>query len=643
MIRALRKLPVRIVKISATSTAIRPDGPPVGRHHWEVETVLRGSGQPFVILRPNAFMQTFLLRAVLPAFRASGRVVNPIAGAGISMIDARDIGDCAAVALTTSRFDGETLVLTGGEAVTYPRIAAILEQLCGRPVPLEDVTPAEMRVRLVERGMPPWEARALRGNLLHVPPARIGASRRRSRSHDREAAPHRRRLSCRALVHPLAPGAAIMTTPVSPSDDILALEARRTSAMLQADVVALDALMLESCRYVHSSGFIDSKESYLEKLRTGAVRYLRMETSEHHVLPLGETSVVLSLMSFDVNSGGSTRAVRAHAVAVWHRADEGTRLAFFQATVAPPAPRTGSVESPGMNEKRLRLVRVRRGGETRAVLPRRRRCLAPDLRRDARGDGARGGVAPSARRRARRPRPRAGPQVAGRGHPLPRVPAGGRRLHPAQHRLPGERDRLLPLRRGPQDPRRQPRFARADRGLRRRARGAHRRSRRGAVGVGESDALHPPERARGRGGDPLHVGHDRQVQGGRAHARKPVVERAGPRRGLAVAGRRPAAARAPHLPRPRALRRAALRLARRLAHPVSRPLRRRRGDARPRARHGVHGRPHAATPACSPSPPSTRPPAPTSASSSAAPPRSSTRPSRRSGGAPGTPSSSATG
>lgn len=163
VIRALRKLPLRIVKISATSTAIRPDGPPVGRHHWEVETVLRGSGQPFVILRPNAFMQTFLLRELLPGLRASGRVVNAIAGAGISMIDARDIGDCAAVALTTASFDGETIALTGGEAVTYARMAAILEGLCGHPVPVEDVTPAEMRDRLVERGMPPWEAQHFEG------------------------------------------------------------------------------------------------------------------------------------------------------------------------------------------------------------------------------------------------------------------------------------------------------------------------------------------------------------------------------------------------------------------------------------------------------------------------------------------------
>ena len=129
-----------------------------------------------------------------------------------------------------------------------------------------------------------------------------------------------------------------MTISASTADDVLTLEAQRTSAMVNADVIALDALMLESCRHVHSNGFVDTKHSYLEKLRSGAVRYLRMDASEHpHVVDLGATSVVLSLPQLR-----RSRATAAHEPCASTRPPSGTaprraRGSPFQATSAPPA------------------------------------------------------------------------------------------------------------------------------------------------------------------------------------------------------------------------------------------------------------------------------------------------------------------
>ena len=78
-----------------------------------------------------------------------------------------------------------------------------------------------------------------------------------------------------------------MILPASTSNDLLALEARRTRAMVDGDVETLDSLLLDGCRYVHSNGLIDSKETYLEKLRSGTARYLRMEASEQTRSTLG--------------------------------------------------------------------------------------------------------------------------------------------------------------------------------------------------------------------------------------------------------------------------------------------------------------------------------------------------------------------
>jgi uncharacterized protein YbjT (DUF2867 family) len=158
IIRALRRLDVKIVKISGTSSAVNPDGPYTLRQHWEVETVLQASGQPYVNLRPNAFMQTLIGQIMLPAVRATGAVPNAIAGAGISFIDARDIGDSAAVALTTDAWDGQTLVLTGPRPVTYAELAAIIGRRSGWPVEIKEVTPADVRAMMTARGTPQWEA-----------------------------------------------------------------------------------------------------------------------------------------------------------------------------------------------------------------------------------------------------------------------------------------------------------------------------------------------------------------------------------------------------------------------------------------------------------------------------------------------------
>jgi NAD(P)H dehydrogenase (quinone) len=158
IIRALRRTGVKIVKISGTSSAVNPDGPYALRQHWEVETILQGSGQPFVTLRPNAFMQTLIGTIMLPAVKASGAVPNAIAGAGISFIDARDIGECAAITLTTDAWDGQTLVLTGPRAVTYADIAATIEQLTGQRVAVNEITPADVRNMMLGRGTPLWEA-----------------------------------------------------------------------------------------------------------------------------------------------------------------------------------------------------------------------------------------------------------------------------------------------------------------------------------------------------------------------------------------------------------------------------------------------------------------------------------------------------
>jgi uncharacterized protein YbjT (DUF2867 family) len=154
------KTGTRVVKISGTSSAIRADGPDAGRQHWQAEQDLARSGLGFVILRPNAFMQT-LLPPVAASVRANGVVVNPLGRAGLSLVDCADIGAAAAAVLTDDRHDGQTFALTGPGAATYADIAAVIEAVTGRTAVVVDATPEAMAETARARGASEWEARHL--------------------------------------------------------------------------------------------------------------------------------------------------------------------------------------------------------------------------------------------------------------------------------------------------------------------------------------------------------------------------------------------------------------------------------------------------------------------------------------------------
>ncbi len=147
----------RVVKVSGTSAGIRPDGPDACRQHYESEQHLAGAGVPWVVVRPNGFMQT-LLPAMAMTIREKGMIANPLGTAGISLVDCADVGEALAVVLTDRSHDGRTYLLTGPDAPTYREIAATVEAVTSTPVTVLDVTPEQAGQAAAARGLGAWEA-----------------------------------------------------------------------------------------------------------------------------------------------------------------------------------------------------------------------------------------------------------------------------------------------------------------------------------------------------------------------------------------------------------------------------------------------------------------------------------------------------
>jgi uncharacterized protein YbjT (DUF2867 family) len=107
----------------------------------QVELAVERSGTPFVILRPNWFSDNF--GTYWKGDILNGAIRVPAGNGATSFVDARDIADSAAGALTSDRFDGKAWILTGPEAVSYGQAAELLSRFYGRAVgyqPIDDET-----------------------------------------------------------------------------------------------------------------------------------------------------------------------------------------------------------------------------------------------------------------------------------------------------------------------------------------------------------------------------------------------------------------------------------------------------------------------------------------------------------------------
>ena len=117
-------------------------------YHRVSEDLVRASGVPFTMIRPNAFMSNTL--RWMPGLRAEGTVREPFPEKPISMIDPADIAAVACVALTTPDHEGVALRLSGPEALTPAERLAILNEELGRHDRLVRVEPGDLRAHLLE-------------------------------------------------------------------------------------------------------------------------------------------------------------------------------------------------------------------------------------------------------------------------------------------------------------------------------------------------------------------------------------------------------------------------------------------------------------------------------------------------------------
>ena len=114
---------------------------------------------------------------------------------------------------------------------------------------------------------------------------------------------------------------------------VLALEERRRQALLARDGQALNDLLADALVYVHSSGSCDNKESYLKKLTSGSLTYLKLNFSDCQVQTMPHFAVVSGRMDAQISLNGELKNVATLFMTVWGCDSDGVwRLHAHQGT-----------------------------------------------------------------------------------------------------------------------------------------------------------------------------------------------------------------------------------------------------------------------------------------------------------------------
>ncbi|HZC53987.1 MAG TPA: SDR family oxidoreductase, partial [Mycobacterium sp.] len=161
-IDAARRTEVQLLVRSSIIGADRDSPAEFVNAHTTCDRYLENSGLPFVIVRPNLFLQN-IPESTIPSIDASGTFYADAGEARISMVDTRDVAAVAAAVLTEPGHNNAHYDVTGPQAVSYADVAAELTAALDRQITYTAAPDDAVRQALLGAGLNEWFADALIG------------------------------------------------------------------------------------------------------------------------------------------------------------------------------------------------------------------------------------------------------------------------------------------------------------------------------------------------------------------------------------------------------------------------------------------------------------------------------------------------
>jgi len=168
-LRAARKAGVEyVVLLSSPDVYEGPPDNPIRRAHVAVEQSLADSGLPHTVLYPG-WLTTNARRDWGASIREHARVAMAYPDAQFTPTHEDDVAEVAAELLTRRAYPGRSLTLTGPQSLRQRDIVAVLAEVLGRSIAVDELTAEEALGR-----REPWLPEPVLRHLLSVAAGAVG-------------------------------------------------------------------------------------------------------------------------------------------------------------------------------------------------------------------------------------------------------------------------------------------------------------------------------------------------------------------------------------------------------------------------------------------------------------------------------------
>jgi ketosteroid isomerase-like protein len=116
---------------------------------------------------------------------------------------------------------------------------------------------------------------------------------------------------------------------------IIDLDRKRMTAMAEKDIRALNDLIADDLVYTHSSARLDTKQSLIGNMESGATVYTSVAPSNVKAQDLGDTVVLTGECRISVNSGGKPNSFGVRFTDIYANRGGKWQMVAWQSTRLP--------------------------------------------------------------------------------------------------------------------------------------------------------------------------------------------------------------------------------------------------------------------------------------------------------------------
>jgi ketosteroid isomerase-like protein len=116
------------------------------------------------------------------------------------------------------------------------------------------------------------------------------------------------------------------------AQQIVELDRQRMTAMAEQDVATLNKVLADDLIYTHSSARLDTKQSLIGAMQSGATVYTAVEPSDVVAQDLGDVVVLTGVAAISVNSGGNANSFRVRFTDVYANKAGQWQMVTWQST-----------------------------------------------------------------------------------------------------------------------------------------------------------------------------------------------------------------------------------------------------------------------------------------------------------------------